>query len=119
MNNVAIILISATFAAVGQVLWKVGTNQVGLLTALDFDALSSVLLNPYVMLGCAMYGIGTIFWLLALSRMELSFVYPFIFLNYILVLGLSHLVFRECIGLNKIAGSVLIILRLIFISKFY
>ncbi|OYV12967.1 MAG: EamA-like transporter family, partial [Methanosaeta sp. ASO1] len=59
-----------------------------------------------------------IFWLLALSRMELSFVYPFISLTYILVLGLSHLVFRECIGLNKIAGSVLIILGLILISKF-
>ena len=65
-----------------------------------------------------MYGLSTVFWLIALSRMDLSFVYPFISLTYKLVFSLSYLVLKESIGLNKIAGSVLIILGLILISKF-
>ena len=33
--------------------------------------------NPLVIIGLAIYLIGTIFWLAALSRVDLSFAYPF------------------------------------------
>ena len=118
MNNVAIILISVTFAAVGQVSWKVGMNFIGPVTGLRPSDLISIFLEPYVFFGLIMYGLGTIFWLIALSRMELSFLYPFISLTYILVLALSYMLLRESIGFNKILGTVLIISGLLLISMF-
>lgn len=92
-------------------------NQAGQLAALNFTTLSTVLLNPYVLLGFVMYALSTIFWLIALSKKELSFVYPFISLTYVLVLVLSSLVLKEDIGLNKIAGTLAIIIGLIIISR--
>ena len=92
-------------------------NQAGQLAALNFTTLSTVLLNPYVLLGFVMYALSTIFWLIALSKKELSFVYPFISLTYVLVLMLSSLVLKEDIGLNKIAGTLAIIIGLIIISR--
>ena len=61
--------------------------------------------------------LSTIFWLIALSKKELSFVYPFISLTYVLVLMLSSLVLKEDIGLNQIAGTLAIIIGLIIISR--
>ncbi len=117
MNAIAIIIIGVIFAAIGQISWKLGMNQAGQLTAFNFTALSTVLLNPYILLGFVLYGLGTIFWLIALSKKDLSFVYPFISLTYILVLVLSSLVLKESIGLNKIAGTMAIIIGLIIISR--
>lgn len=117
MNAIIIIIIGVIFAALGQVSWKLGMNQVGQLATFNSAALTTVLLNPYVLLGFVMYGLSTVFWLIALSKKELSFVYPFISLTYILVLVLSSLVLKEGIGTNKLIGTLIIIIGLIIISR--
>jgi len=117
MNAIVIIIIGIIFAAVGQVSWKLGMNQAGQLATLDLTTLSTVLLNPYVLLGFVMYGLSTIFWLIALSKKDLSFVYPFISLTYVLVLVLSSLVLKESIGVNKLVGTLIITVGLIIIAR--
>lgn len=112
-----IIIIGIIFAAFGQVSWKLGMNQAGQLAALNLATLSTVLLNPYVLLGFVMYALSTIFWLIALSKKELSFVYPFISLTYIIVLVLSSLVLKESMGVNKLVGTLIIIIGLIIIAR--
>jgi uncharacterized membrane protein len=92
-------------------------NQVGQLATLDLTTLSTVLLNPFVLLGFVMYGLSTIFWLIALSKKDLSFVYPFISLTYVLVLVLSSLVLKEDIGINKLAGTLIIMFGLVIIAR--
>jgi len=117
MNAIVIIIIGVIFAAIGQVSWKLGMNQEGQLATINLTTVSTVLLNPYVLLGFAMYGLSTIFWLIALSKKDLSFVYPFISLTYILVLALSNLVLKESIGINKLAGTIIIMVGLIIIAR--
>jgi len=117
MNVVVIIVIGVIFAALGQVSWKLGMNQAGQLATLDPATLSTVLMNPYVLLGFVMYGLSTIFWLIALSKKDLSFVYPFISLTYIFVLILSSLLLKESIGVNKIIGTLIITIGLIIIAR--
>ena len=60
---------------------------------------------------------ASISWMLAVKNFELSKVYPFMGLNFILVMFLSYSFLGEQINLNKIGGVFLIILGLIFISK--
>ena len=60
---------------------------------------------------------ASISWMLAVKNFELSKVYPFMGLNFILVMFLSYFFFGEQINLNKIGGVLLILLGLIFISK--
>lgn len=118
MNAIVIIIISVIFAAIGQVSWKLGMNQTGQLSTINFTALSSVLLNPFVLLGFAMYGLSTVFWLIALSKKDLSFVYPFISLTYIFVLVLSSIVLKESIGINKLVGILIVIAGLVIITRY-
>ena len=117
MNVIVIILIGITFASVGQVFWKIGMNSMGPITNYTPSTLIPIFFNPYILLGLAMYGLSTVFWLIALSKKDLSFVYPFIALTFIIVLILSSVILKESIGIYRIIGTFIIILGLILIMK--
>jgi drug/metabolite transporter (DMT)-like permease len=64
--------------------------------------------NPYVFFGLAIYLIGTVFWLAALSRVDLSYAYPFASLTYVIMLVASWLLFNEQFTLGRLIGTVVI-----------
>lgn len=117
MNVIIIILIGIIFASLGQVCWKMGMNSIGAISSMNLSTLFTVFSNPFVLAGLAMYGLGTIFWLIALSKKDLSYVYPFIALTFIIVLTLSKLLFNEEIGTYRLIGSGIILLGLMLIIK--
>ena len=120
--NVAIvyILISVLGGAVGQILLKRGMGTLGPIT-LNFDQIGSVLwriiTNPYVVIGLGIYVLGTVFWLAALSRVDLSFAYPFASLSYVIMLIASWGLFREEITLMRLIGTIVIGVGVLIISR--
>ena len=114
------ILISVVAGAAGQVLLKKGMGSMGPLT-LSINQLGSVLwrifTNPYVLVGLAIYVSGTLFWLTALSRVELSYAYPFASLSYVVMLAASWLLFSENITPLRIVGTLIVCLGVFFISR--
>ncbi len=120
--NIAIIyiLISVMGGAVGQILLKKGMSNMGSIT-LSLDQLFNVLwrmaTNPYVFIGLAIYVTGTVFWLAALSRVDLSFAYPFASLSYVIMLIASWLIFKENITLLRLVGTAMIGLGVLLISR--
>ena len=117
MNVIIIILIGIILASVGQIALKMGMNSMGPITNYDPSTIITTFLNPYILSGLAMYGLATAFWLIALSKKDLSFVYPFIALTFIIVLMLSNVILKENIGIYRIIGTFIIILGLILIMK--
>jgi drug/metabolite transporter (DMT)-like permease len=122
MNNVAIvyILISVVAGAVGQIMLKKGMSTIGPLTfSVDqlFNVLLKIAMNPYVVIGLFVYVFGVVFWLFALSRVDLSFAYPFASLSYIVMLLASWLLFGENITLMRVAGTIVIGLGVLLISR--
>ena len=114
------ILISVVAGAAGQVLLKKGMGSMGPLT-LSINQLGSVLwrifTNPYVLVGLAIYVSGTLFWLTALSRVELSYAYPFASLSYVVMLAASWLLFSENIMPLRIVGTLIVCLGVFLISR--
>jgi hypothetical protein len=92
------IMISVLGGAVGQILLKKGMGGMGPLT-LSLGKLGELLwrmgTNPYVIAGLAIYVTGTVFWLVALSRVDLSYAYPFASLSYVVMLIAAWLLFKE------------------------
>jgi hypothetical protein len=96
--NIAItyILVSVILGAVGQLLLKQGMGSMGPM-GISINGLGGLLwkigTNPYVVSGLFIYVLGTLFWLVALSRVELSFAYPFASLSYLYagcLVGIVH-----------------------------
>jgi drug/metabolite transporter (DMT)-like permease len=120
--NIAIlyILIAVLASAAGQVLLKKGMVSTGAVT-LSLNQLGSILwrigTNPYVFIGLTFYVCGTIFWLAALSRVDLSYAYPFASLSYLVMLVASWLLFSEDITPVRLFGTMVVGLGVLLISQ--
>jgi len=105
------------------ILFTVGTNflsQIMLkkgMTSLErFDltpaaVLSSVftiIFNPWVFFGLIMMVISMGTHLIVLSRVEISFAYPFLGLSFVLITVYGHLALGESVNIWRIAGVALI-----------
>lgn len=55
------------------------------------------------------YGLKFILWIILHRKFQLSFIYPFLSLNYFLSLYLGKILFNEPVTLKKIIGSVVIV----------
>jgi len=114
------ILISVLGSAAGQLLLKKGMNSLGPVT-LSFGQLPATIwqmgTNPNVFFGLAIYLVGTVFWLAALSRVDLSFAYPFASFNYVVMLVASWLMFDEQITLSRLLGTLVIGIGVLLISR--
>jgi drug/metabolite transporter (DMT)-like permease len=114
------ILIAVLTSATGQVLLKKGMASMGALT-LTTNQLVSILwriaTNPYVVIGLIIYVCGTVFWLAALSRVDLSYAYPFASLSYVLMLIASWLLFNENITPVRLLGTMVVGMGVLLISQ--
>ena len=114
------ILISVVTSTVGQLLLKIGMNNMGSITLSSNQFLSTswkMATNPHVFIGLVIYLAGTIFWLAALSRVDLSYAYPFASLSYVVMLVASWMMFDEKITLGRFLGTVVIGIGVLLISR--
>ena len=113
------ILISVLASTVGQLLLKKGMNSIGSVTLSlnQLPVLWQMATNLNVFIGLAIYFGGTIFWLAALSRVDLSYAYPFASLSYMVMLVASWLMFDEKITLSRLLGTVVIGIGVLLIYR--
>lgn len=117
---IAYILVAVLASAAGQVLLKKGMSSVGAVTLSAGDLPSTVGrigTSPWVVLGLLVYVTGTLFWLAALSRVDLSYAYPFASLSYIVMLVASWQLFNENITPLRLLGTVVVGLGVLLISR--
>jgi len=113
-----LILIAVGFSVTGELLLKTGMNRVGVLS---LQTLGPTLTK---MLGCwPLYaGLGAtvcaaVFWLAAISRVDLSWAYPLLATGYVLVLLFSAVVLGETVSLVRWLGAILIVFGVVLVSR--
>lgn len=117
---ISYILISVLGGAIGQLLLKNGMNKMGAVTLSLGDApqlLLKLATNPWVVGGLFLYGCGTIFWLAGISRVDLSYAYPFASLSYVVMLLVAWQLFDEQITLPRIIGTLVIASGVLIVSR--
>lgn len=118
MLNYILIFTSIILGVAGQLTLKQGASQIG---GFDFskplEFAISAFTNLYVLGGLALYFISALVWIVALSKVDLSFAYPLVSIGYILVLIFSSILFKEKVlpihwlGVLLILGGVVLITR--------
>jgi len=118
--DIVAIFISIFLAVVGQLLLKMGMLRIGKFS-LDISTLVhqyiKILLNPFVIAGLFGFFLSMLVWLYVLSRLELSFAYPFVALNYVLILFGSYFLLKETITPMKVIGVAVIMIGVYLISR--
>jgi multidrug transporter EmrE-like cation transporter len=114
------ILLSTLLGVAGQLLLKRGMTLMGeqsLSASTITDLGIRLATSPWVILGIAVYVSGTFFWLVALSRVELSFAYPFASLSYVLILASAWAFLGETVSVARLAGVATICLGVLIVSQ--
>jgi uncharacterized membrane protein len=120
MLTLILILIPTVTGVAGQLLLKVGMSQLGALEisiAAIPSLITRIILSPYIIVGLAIYFGGVFFWLLALNRADLSYVYPFASLSYVLITLASWLLLHEAVPPMRWIGLVVICIGVMLVAR--
>ena len=111
MNTIIIVLISVIIAAFGQIYFKQGINKLG---KVGFSQIIKNLINlfkdKYILLGLFLYGLSSALWLFALTRLDISKVYPLTSLGYLVTAIFAKRYLKEDVNSFRWIGIALIIL---------
>ena len=77
----------------------------------------SMFLNPYIIISLILTLLSGVSWMIAMTKFEISYAYPFTLLGLVLVTTFSVIFFGESVNTYKISGILIIILGIILISK--
>jgi multidrug transporter EmrE-like cation transporter len=114
-----LILISSVSGVAGQTFLKLGLERAGGDSASDtlFSLLGLILRTPMVLAGLALYAIGAVAWIAVLRRMDLSYAYPFLALNFVLIALVSQVVLGETVPLLRWVGIGAICVGILLIAN--
>ena len=121
-KSMVLILVAVLLGVVGQLLLKMGITQVGTLAfGSDLAGLIQlglrVFCNLKVLGGFAVYGLSSLFWIVVLSKVDLSLAYPMLALNYVLVPLTAWLFLGEQVPTLRWLGAGVVIIGVVIISR--
>lgn len=113
------LIIALTLNASANILMKIGAAKLPLKGEVTTIALAqSVATNTHLIIGVVLFAINVIFYVLALSKLNLSLAYPLMTSGGFLIITLfTFFYLKEPISPTHIAGLVLILLGIILVSS--
>lgn len=117
---IPLILFTVLTNAAAQLMLKKGMTGIG-----QFDipndgliwTVFRVIFNPFVFAGLCTFVISMASHLIVLSKVQISYAYPFLSLAYVVVAVYAYFVFQEDLSPARIAGIGLIVVGTIFIAQ--
>lgn len=103
LYSIGLVLLGCAVGAMGPIFIKKATDEMSL-------RFRSIVTNRNLIMGVGLYGLSTLIFIPALKEGELSVIYPFVSVSYILVSLLSIRFLGEKMNRQKWTGIALIIL---------
>lgn len=110
------IILSTVCSSVGQLILKHAMLRIAGAAETERPLILRMAFSPWVVSGLAVYGLGVLFWLMALSYLDVTVVYPFASLSYVGIIIGSYFVFKENISSTRLLGIGIIIIGVTIIG---
>lgn len=104
--------LTVAFTVYGQLILKWAIGRRGGFPANEADRwveIVKLLVDPWILSGFGAAFLASLAWMAAVSKLDLSHAYPFMSLNFVIVVLLSGWLFAEPVTPLKLAGLVLIV----------
>jgi len=110
MHVLMIVGICIIFGVTGQLLMKKGMDAVGevFIKEIFTPKIFRMVFQKYVFMGILLYAVSSILWMVALSKAELSYIYPLIGAGYIITSILAWVFFGESLTFIRFMGIMMI-----------
>lgn len=106
------ILATIGFTVYGQLILKWRIGQLGAMPSAAVEKLKFLLwllFDPFILSGFVAAFLASLAWMAAMTRFDLSHAYPFMSLNFVIVLLLSGWLLSEPMTMQKFVGIALIV----------
>ncbi|MDN0033671.1 EamA family transporter [Oscillibacter valericigenes] len=118
--NFVLILSSVLLNCMAQLCMKKGMMGVGELSGGMsglMSAIPSMITNGFLWISAACYVVSIVLWLVVLSRVDVSYAYPFLSIGYVVAAVVGYFAFAENLSPIRIAGIIVICIGVILISR--
>ncbi len=118
-DPLAQIIIATLLGGIGQALIKYGVTNTHTDSGGMVQLAIRLMLSPGVLAGLCSYAVSSVFYVMVVRSKGLSFAYPFVAANQVIVFLLAWLLFREAIPPLRVVGLLVVCLgvTLIALSK--
>ncbi|MEM4244896.1 MAG: EamA family transporter [Candidatus Nanoarchaeia archaeon] len=110
---------SLLLSVLGQLLLKRGMNVIGKVSLLNRKVLSTVfrmLTNTYIIVGGIVFVASLALWLVVLSKLDVSYAYPIVSINYVAIALASKLFFKETVSKLRWVSIFIICFGVVLVS---
>ena len=76
-----------------------------------------LLLNPWIISSILSTFLAGVSWMLAMTKFETSYAYPFTSLQFVIILVASVLLFGETFSFSKLIGTLLIMIGILIVAR--
>lgn len=116
---VLLLVTSIALSSLAQVVLKLGAGGLAATASAGgvFARLLSLLMSPLIVAGLVLYGLSAIVWILVLSKVDLSFAYPFVGLGFVLTMAISALFLGEQVSAARLLGTVIIAVGAVLVAR--
>ena len=120
VTNIVLILTGVLLNCAAQIFIKKGmiiNGEVFVNISSISNSIIPMLKNIYLWLGMFCYGISVFLWMIVLSKVEVSYAYPFLSIGYVIAAIIGYKFFGESVGLIRASGIAVICLGVYLISR--
>jgi len=115
------IFLTILFAVASQLIikWKMSSVSFNMDDTLidKFIYAFTMLLNPYIIMSLIFTLLSGLSWMIAMTKFDISYAYPFTTLGFVLIFIFSIFLFNEPVGWQKSIGLLFIIVGIIISSR--
>lgn len=115
-----LIILGVLLNASAQLCLKMGMRGIGIFS-FSFENIipigTKVALNPFIITGLSCYVISVLVWLLALSRVDVTYAYPLLSIGYIVTAVCGQIFLGENMDAVRWLGVVVICLGVFLITR--
>jgi len=112
--------VAVLLGVAAQLLLKAGTNAIGRFAFSLENAVPvglQLALEPRILAGTGCYALSLVLWVMALSRTEVSVMYPMVSLGFALNALLAWWLLGEALGAQRLAGIAVIMLGVWLVAR--
>jgi multidrug transporter EmrE-like cation transporter len=118
--SLILLLVSVSFAVAGQITLKWAMDRIGRIGSAQLSEAGDTLLRaarePRLWLGLFLFGVSALFWLVVLSRVDLSIAYPMVGISYILIVLFARVFLNEHVPSLRWVGVVVVAMGIAIIG---
>ena len=108
--------LALTLNATANVLLRLGAARIGGLDGADL--IGRVLTNYHLLAGLALFALNVVFYVAALTRLNLSVAYPIMMAGgVVIVVAVSVLFLRETVAAREMLGLLLLLLGIVLVAE--